>query len=73
MESFKTVLKSIRPFFVDRLVRNVHFNTNPIGWFLLNQPKITFKWYLNPDGQVNVLVQYWHWNDFVPGSRKDHT
>lgn len=27
----------------------------------------TFKWYLNPDGQVNVLVQYWHCNDFLPG------
>ena len=40
MGSFKTVLKSIRPFFVDRLARNVHFNTNPIGWFLLNQPII---------------------------------
>ena len=40
MGSFKTILKSIRPFFVDRLARNVHFNTNPIGWFRLNQPKI---------------------------------
>ena len=40
MGSFKTVLKSIRPFFVDRLARNVHFNTNPIDWFLLNQPKM---------------------------------
>ena len=38
MWSFKTVLKSIHPFFVDHLARNVHFNTNPIGWFLLNQP-----------------------------------
>ena len=38
MSSFKTVLKSICRFFVDRLARNVHFNTNPIG-FLLNQPK----------------------------------
>ena len=39
MGSFKTILKSIRPFFVDHLARNVHFNTNPIGRFLLNQPK----------------------------------
>ena len=43
MGSFKTILKSIRPFFVDRLAQNVHFNTNPIGWFLLNQPKTHFE------------------------------
>ena len=41
MGSFKTILKSIRPFFVDRLARNVHFNTNPIG-FLLNRPKNSY-------------------------------